>query len=99
MPPLEWTVRRRKFDLLFCVPRARPENAPRINPFYPQNPRVKAFYYRFLRIFAKHEKKTINILKIYRAVATLSSIITLLTIRIYVYSMEEGVRTAVRVLQ
>ena len=48
-------IRRRKFDLLFCVPRARPENAPRIDPFYPQNPRVKAFYYQFLPIFAKHE--------------------------------------------
>ena len=40
-----FSIRQRKFDLLFCVPRTRPEIVPLVDPFYLQNSRIKAFYY------------------------------------------------------
>ena len=53
-------IRRRKFDLLFCVPRARPENAPASTHFIRKIPASKHFitnFYQFLPNTKKTEHK------------------------------------------
>ena len=55
-------IRRRKLDLLFCVPRARPENVRASTHFIRKIPASKHFITISHQFFAKHEKKTTNIL-------------------------------------
>ena len=50
-------IRRRKLDLLFCVPRARPENVRASTHFIRKIPASKHFITISHQFFAKHEKK------------------------------------------